>query len=98
MTFAPDVVAAIMRHMNGDHADDCVLICRALGGQPTTTMARMTGMDEDVISFAATVDGDEVSVDVPFSHRLTERAEVRVEVTRMYHEACELLGLPSRTH
>ena len=28
--FTPDVVEAVMAHMNGDHADDCVVICRVL--------------------------------------------------------------------
>ena len=43
--FAPEVVAAIARHMNEDHSADSVLICRALGGQPGTTAATMTGLD-----------------------------------------------------
>ena len=98
MTFAPDVVAAIMRHMNGDHADDSVLICRALGGQPEARAATMTWMDADGIDFRATVDGREVMVRIPFSHHLAERAEVRVEVTRMYHEACARLGVAPRVH
>ena len=98
MSFTPEVVAAIMRHMNGDHADDSVLICRALGGQPAATAATMTGMDAQAIDFSATVDSQDVAVRIPFSHRLSERAEVRAEVTRMYHEACALLGVPARTH
>jgi putative heme iron utilization protein len=98
MSFTPEVVAAIMRHMNGHHADDSLLICRALGGQPTATAAAMTGMDAQVMDFSATVDSHDVAVRIPFSRRLSERAEVRTEVTRMYHEACVLFGLPARTH
>ncbi|WP_329110791.1 DUF2470 domain-containing protein [Micromonospora sp. NBC_01699] len=91
--FTPDVVAAIGRHMNDDHADDSLLICRTLGGQPDATGARMSGLDADGIEFDAAVDGITVPVRVPFGHRLTERAEVRREVVRMYREACESLGL-----
>lgn len=94
--FAPDVVVAVMRHMNADHADDSALICRALGGVPDATAAVMSGMDGDGIDFLAVVGGEERAVRVPWSERLTERPQVRVEVTRMYHEACAVLGLTPR--
>jgi putative heme iron utilization protein len=97
MTFVtPDVVAAIMRHMNGDHAEDCLLICQSLGGRPQATAAVMSDMDQEAIEFQATVDGREVPIRIPFSTTLTERAQVRVEVTRMYHEARAQLGLSAR--
>ena len=98
MSFAPDVVAAVLRHMNTDHADDCAVICRALGGQPDTSTAAMSGLDGDAAYFDAAVGGVVVPVRIPFSHTLTERREIRVEITQMYHDACERLGLPRRTH
>lgn len=98
MTFAPDVVAAVLRHMNSDHADDCAVICRGLGGQPEATAAVMSGLDSDAAYFEATVDGDPVRVRIPFSEALTERAQIRVEITQMYHDACVRLGLPGRDH
>jgi len=85
--FPPQVVRQITRHMNDDHAADSLLIVRRLAGLPAATAARMTGMDADGIEFAATVDGVEVPVRLPFSRRLAERAEVRPEVVRMYREA-----------
>jgi putative heme iron utilization protein len=96
MEFTPEVVEQIARHMNDDHADDNVLIVRALGGVPTATAARMSGLDPDAMEFAAVVDDIEVPVRVPFSHRLTERREVRAEAARMYREACTALDLPPR--
>ncbi len=93
--FSADVVAQIMKHMNNDHAADSVLICRAFGGQPEASAAQMSGMDADGIDFDVTVDGAVVPVRVPFSMRLTERPQVRAEVTRLYHEARALLGLPA---
>uniref|UniRef100_UPI002594DDC9 DUF2470 domain-containing protein n=1 Tax=uncultured Gordonia sp. TaxID=198437 RepID=UPI002594DDC9 len=45
--FSPDVVAAVLAHMNDDHADDSLLICRALGGRPDAVAARMTGFDHE---------------------------------------------------
>ena len=92
MTFPPEVVAQIARHMNDDHAADNVIIVRGLGGVPTATAARMSGMDEDAMEFAAVVDGTEVPVRIPFSERLTERRQVRAEAVRMYRDACEALG------
>jgi putative heme iron utilization protein len=47
--FGAEAVAQIARHMNDDHADDNVLIVRALGGQPEATAARMSGMDADAM-------------------------------------------------
>jgi putative heme iron utilization protein len=94
--FGPDVVAQIARHMNDDHADDNVLICRGLGGQPAATGALMSGMDADGMDFTATVAGVDVPVRVPFSERLTERRQVRSEAVRMYRDACAALRLEPR--
>jgi putative heme iron utilization protein len=92
--FGEDVVRQITRHMNEDHAEDCATICRALGGRPDARAARMTGLDADGIDFAATVDGKDVPVRIPWSRRLTERAQVRQEVVRMATEARQALGIP----
>ena len=94
--FPPDVVAQIADHMNGDHADDNVLIVRGLGGMPTATAARMSGLDAEAMEFAAVVDGIEVPVRIPFAERLTERRQVRAEAVRMYHDACAALGVEPR--
>ncbi|WFE97697.1 DUF2470 domain-containing protein [Micromonospora sp. WMMD987] len=94
--FDADVVHAVSRHMNDDHAGDSLLICRALGGCPAATRARVTGLDADGMDFAVTLDDIEVPVRIPFAHRLTERAEIRREVVRMYEQACAALGVPPR--
>ena len=94
--FPPEVVAQIAHHMNGDHADDNVLIVRGLGGMPAATAARMSGMDADAMEFAAVVNGIEVPVRIPFAERLTERRQVRAEAVRMYREACTALGIEPR--
>ena len=95
---APEVVAAVCAHMNGDHADDCRVICAGLGGHPDTTAARMVGMDSDAVEFLAERPGGPTPVRVPFSTRLSERAQVRTEVARMYHDSAAALGLPPREH
>jgi hypothetical protein len=94
--FTPDVVEAIKRHMNDDHTADALLICQGLGGQPEATGAVTTGVDARAIEFLAVVDGAEVPVRVPWSTTLTERAQVRSEVVRLYQDACAALGVPAR--
>lgn len=94
--FSQQVIDAVMNHMNLDHSDDSLLIVKALGATPEATAAEMSGMDADAIEFRATVGSEDRTVRVPWSQRLTERAQVRVEVTRMYHEACAALGITPR--
>jgi hypothetical protein len=85
--FTPDVVTAILRHMNDDHAADSLLIVQA-NGEPGAVAARMTGLDAAGGDFAAVLPGGrEEGVRIPWSETLTERAQVRAEVVRLYTEA-----------
>jgi putative heme iron utilization protein len=95
--FTPEVVAAVMAHMNDDHADDALLIVRGLGAVAGATSARMSGMDADGIDFSAETDGGHVPVRVRFSGPVTERPQIRREVVGMYERACAALGIPPRT-
>ncbi len=90
--FTPEVVTQVAAHMNGDHTDDNLLIVRALGGHPEAQSARMSGMDADGIDFRATLPSGEVSVRLQWSHRLTERAQVRLEVVALHERAVEVSG------
>ncbi len=89
--FDESVVAAVVAHMNGDHAADNVVICRGLGGVDDATAARMTGMDLESIEFEATAPGGVRAVRIPFSTRLRDRAQVRAEVAALFHRAASLL-------
>lgn len=91
--FGPDVVEAIRRHMNDDHPDDCLRMVQGLGGVLDATAATMTGLDADTAVFVATTPDGEAEVVLPWSQRLTERGQVRVEVVRMHEEACRSLGI-----
>lgn len=99
--FDADVVSAILRHMNGDHTDDNLLIARAFspedGGE--ITGAVMTGIDGDGGTWEVTR-GDETSelrVAWP-SGSISERPAVRREVVALYDLACERLGVEPRPH
>ncbi|WP_331272086.1 DUF2470 domain-containing protein [Motilibacter aurantiacus] len=96
--FSDDVIAAVTRHMNEDHAEDSLLIVRHLGGQPDASAATMAGLDADQAVFTARVGGQEVGVAIPWSRQLTERRQVREEVVRMYEEACAAAGVEPRAH
>ncbi len=91
--FTPEVIAAVTRHMNDDHAADNVVIVQALGGVPDATAATMTGCDATGISFEATTPDGARSTTIAWSGPVTERPQIRTEVAAMYHRACDELGI-----
>ena len=91
--FTAEVITAVARHMNADHGDDCLRICRALGGVPTARQAVMVGMDATGIEFSvAFEDAGAAAVIVPWGTVPTDRAAVRAEVVQMHDEARAVLG------
>ncbi|WP_017612926.1 DUF2470 domain-containing protein [Nocardiopsis salina] len=94
--FSPDVVDAVTAHMNDDHPEDTLLICRGLGGEPDATSARMTGLDGQGGDYTVTIGSTERQVRVPWSEPLTERPQIRAEVVDLYRRACRELGLTPR--
>lgn len=94
--FSPQVIDAVADHMNTDHPEDSLLIVRSLGARPDASAASVGGLDGDGIDFTAVINGTDETVRVPWSEPLTERTQIRVEVTRMYYEACEALGVQPR--
>ena len=96
--FDEATVAGVTAHMNADHTDDTLLICRALGDRDGATAATMVGLDGDGGDYVVTVDGNDEQIRIPWSRPLTERGEIRVEVVRIYEAACAHLGLVARDH
>jgi hypothetical protein len=95
MRFPPEVVDAVLSHMNDDHADDSLTIVNAFA-EPGATAATMTGLDAEGGEWEATVGDRTVTVRVPWIERATDRAGLRREVVRLYDAALERLGLPPR--
>lgn len=93
--FAPDVVAAVLHHMNTDHAEDNLVIVRAFG-QRAAESARMVGVDGEAGEWRAVVEGREVPVRIAWAEPVTERPDIRRAVVELYDRACEQLGLPAR--
>lgn len=117
-TFAPDVVAAVLRHMNTDHTADNLDIIRALV-DPEADRAELVYLNdrasiwlystgatsqgagegvEGVEGVAARQQGPEQQEAVwqeavlPWSQRLTERAQIRREVVELHERAVTLLA------
>lgn len=85
--YTPDVVAAVVAHMNSDHAEDSVTICRVFGGRPDVTEAVMAGLDGHGADFDVDGPGGPARVRVAWSRPITERVEIREEVARLFREA-----------
>lgn len=93
--FPDHVVAAVVRHMNEDHAADTAVIVRAFSALPQVDAAEVTGVDATGLACAAQV-GDTVhDIRVPFAAPVTERLGLREEITRLYHDARAMLEPPT---
>jgi hypothetical protein len=94
-SFPPEVVGAILRHMNDDHADDNLTIVRAFV-DPAAASATMTDLDTEGGTWDVVVDGTTRSHAVAWLGPVVERADVRREVVHLHDAAVETLGLPVR--
>ncbi|GHD81509.1 uncharacterized protein DUF2470 [Salinibacterium amurskyense] len=97
-TFSEEIVSAVLAHMNSDHNDDNLLIVRAFA-ESAAISAAMVSLDgvEGTWQYSD-VDGIEHHVTVPWSTEITERAEIRHEIVKLYDAACEKLGVEARPH
>jgi hypothetical protein len=95
--FDSDVVTAVLKHMNGDHDADNLLIARAFGN-PEAESATMTGLDQLGGFWEYTIGDDTHELGVPWSGPISERPEIRREVVVLYDAACARLGVEPRPH
>jgi hypothetical protein len=98
--FDDAALTGVLRHMNGDHAEDNLLIVRAFSPESEVIAATMIGFDGDGGDWRAQpLTGDEFVVRVPWpGGPITERAEVRREIVALYDESCRRLGIQPRPH
>jgi hypothetical protein len=98
MTFTPDVVEAVLAHMNGDHGDDSLVIARAHGFADAAA-ASMAGLDGEAAYFRVTDPAGEHDLRVPWpGGPISERPEIRREVVVVYEQACATLGIEPSGH
>lgn len=99
--FDADVITAVLRHMNGDHTDDNLLIARAFAesSDAEITDAVMTGFDGETGVWNVTRGGavSELRVEWP-GGPISDRPAVRREVVAVYDAACARLGIEPRPH
>ncbi len=85
--FTPDIVEAVLKHMNTDHGGHSLEIVQTLGHQPDATAVELTALDPTAAVFTATVAGHPVEVRIHWSEPITDRPQFRTEFARMAHEA-----------
>lgn len=94
--FSPDVIEAVVSHMNGDHPEDNLLIARAFG-RPGATASLMTGLDGEAGVWHVTDESGTSDLRVAWpGGPISERPEVRREVVALYKAACAALGVAPR--
>ena len=98
--FDADVITAVLRHMNGDHTDDNLLIARAFAeADAEVTEFVMTGFDDDGGVWEITAGGVGSELRVPWpGGPIADRPAVRREVVALYDQACSRLGVEPRPH
>lgn len=96
--FSPEVVAAVLHHMNDDHIEDNVLIVRAFADREVRD-ATMHDLDEHGGTWRYEFEGEQHELRIPWPGApLTERAEIRRDVVALYDAACQKLGVEARPH
>ena len=83
--FDAGTVAAVMEHMNGDHAADCLVICRSV--DPDATAAAMTGLDRVGAAFRIEGASGSREVHLGWTSEPATRADIRAELVGMLDAA-----------
>jgi hypothetical protein len=96
-TFSPEIVDAVLRHMNTDHSADNLVIVRAFA-DATAESAEMTGLDGNGGTWSYTSPAGTSTATIAWSVPVTERAGIRREVVALYDAACGKLGFAPRAH
>lgn len=87
-----DVVTAVARHMNADHAGDTLTMVKPL--RPNATAAVVIGLDAQALHVSVESSaGAAERVDLPWPGPLTQRADIRRFVVELHDAACEQLGI-----
>jgi hypothetical protein len=94
--FSPEIVDAVLRHMNSDHAADSLVIVRAFV-DPGAASAIMVGLDGNGGVWAvSSTTGETTQARIDWATPVTERSGIRREVVALYDAAREKLGLGPR--
>jgi hypothetical protein len=84
--------------MNSEHNNDNLLIVQAFAESSAISAAMVALSDAEGTWQYSDVNGIEHHVTVPWRAPITERAEIRHEIVRLYEQACVKLGVEARPH
>ncbi|MEM7141781.1 MAG: DUF2470 domain-containing protein [Actinomycetota bacterium] len=84
--------AAVIEHMNDDHADANLAYVRGLADLPDATEATMVGIDRYGVTLRAATPGGPRMARVPFGDTLTDPDQARPAVVKLVGEARAALG------
>ena len=92
--FDPDVVRAVVAHMNEDHAEANLVIVRAHGAAEATAAAMSDFDSQTGVWTVMGPEGPLEDIRIPWPSGVVERREqVRGEVVALYKASCTALGL-----
>lgn len=95
-TFEPEVVDAVLRHMNSDHREDNMIIVRA-NGAPDAESATMIALDDREGVWSVRLGGDDSELCIAWTVPVVERPDIRKAVVFLYRDACKKLGIEPRS-
>jgi hypothetical protein len=80
---SPDVVDAVVAHMNADHLGDSLALCRAFAQSPALSAARLVRLDDQGLDFEVEIDEVLTALRIPWSRPLASRADIRAQLKEM---------------
>ncbi|NRA36275.1 MAG: DUF2470 domain-containing protein [Polyangiaceae bacterium] len=87
-----DRAAGIISHMNADHAETMVTMCRAFSRATDTISATMTGVDRYGFEMSATTAAGPRPIRLAFPEAVASSDETRKAIVAMYRRAQEKIG------
>jgi putative heme iron utilization protein len=82
-----DAAAAMMSHMNDDHADAVIAYARYYGGATDIDAARITAMDSRGIIVTVSSGTASKTIPIAFDHELADADDGRNTLIAMYRQA-----------
>ncbi len=88
----PAVSDRICKHMNDDHAEAVLTYAKVYGKSPNAATAAMSAIDPLGMDLTASVDGETVSLRIPFDRELTDSEDAHQTLIGMIKEARKMAG------
>jgi putative heme iron utilization protein len=83
----PEISDRICKHMNDDHASAVLTYAQVYGKAPTAATAAMSTIDPLGMDLTAQVDGETVSLRIPFDRELTDSEDAHQVLISMIKQA-----------